>query len=389
MKSILFSLFTCLLLAPTAEAQQAKASLDIQLAKNILQPGDSLLVTVAYKDDSGKAPSLPLATLDLIIENEQGLRTRLRWPVINGQVSGALYLPDSLPRGRYTVLAGLQNRFFEVVGKIQDGEAGSGIQAMLLTKTGDWDEQEVPVELDGTFTVRNWLFEDNAVMAFSRIRESNGPLDIRISTQLDSTYEPFAVAGRAFYVGNPSSAVRSTLNGPVEAPAAVFADGGTVLPAVVVRAASKSPAQQFNEEYSTGLFRAGDERLISIMDNPSAFSFPNIFSYLQGRVAGLQISPAGFNGGFATWRGNAVAFFLNEMRVSLQQIANIPMADIAIVKAYPPPFFGAPGGGAGGGIAIYTRRGGEAAYFPADRHVFRVRGYTPSATVLDMNKLAL
>ncbi len=161
-----------------------------------------------------------------------------------------------------------------------------------------------------------------------------------------------------------------------------------MLPAVVVRTTGKSPAQQFNEEYSSGLFRAGDERLISIMDDPSALASLNIFSYLQGRVAGLQIAPAGFNGGGAVWRGGPVAFFIDEIRVSPQQVASIPMTDIAIVKAYPPPFFGAPGGG-GGGIAIYTRRGGEAAYLPADKHVFRVRGYTPSATVLDMNKLTL
>lgn len=386
MKSILLSLSACLLLATSTQAQQPNGRLDINLSKNILQPGDFLLVTATYKDQNGEAPALPLATLELIVENGLGLRTRLRWPVINGQASGTLYLPDSLPRGKYTILAGLQGRFFEVVGKVQNGEDLGAIQATLLTKTGDWDQQEVPVESDGSFTVRNWLFEDNAVMAFSRTEAGNRPLDIRVSTQLDSTYQPIAVAGRAFYVGTPSAAVRPTLNSPVEAPETFFADRGTVLPAVVIRSTSKSPAQQFNEEYSTGLFRAGDERLVSVMDDPSALGFPSIFSYLQGRVAGLQISPAGFNGGVATWRGGPVSFFIDEIRVSPQQVTSIPMADIAIVKAYPPPFFGAPGGGAGGGIAIYTRRGGEAAYLPADKHVFRVRGYTPSAAVLDMNK---
>lgn len=388
MKSLLLSLLPPLLLAAAAGAQQAKGQLDIQLNKNILQPGDSLAITATYKDDNGKALP-PLATLELLVENEPGQRTRLRWPVINGQASGALYLPDSLPRGKYTLLAGLQGRFFEVVGKIQDGEDIGAVQAMLLTKTGEWAEQELPVEPDGSFTVRNWLFEDNAVMAFSRIKASNRPLDIRISTQLDSTYKSVAVAGRAFYVGTPPSAVRSTLNGPIEAPEAVFADGGTVLPAVVVKATGKSPAQQFDEEYSTGLFQAGDERLVSVMDDPGAPAFPSIFSYLQGRVAGLQIATTGFNGGVAVWRGAPVSFFIDEMRVSPQQVAAIPMTDIAIVKAYPPPFFGAPGGGAGGGVAIYTRRGGEADYLPANKQVFRVRGYTPSVTVLDMNRLSL
>lgn len=387
MKSTLLSFFTCLLLAVTVQAQQARGELDIHLNKNILQPGDSLFISVDYKDGSGQILNQSLATLELLIENEQGVRTRLRWPVINGQASGALYLPDSLPHGKYTLLAGLEQRFFEVIGKIQDAENIGSIQAMLLTKTGDWDEQEVPVAPDGTFAIRNWLFEDNALIAFSGTKDHNQPLNIRISTQLDSSYKPLAVAGRSFYIGNPPRAVRRTLNQPVETPEALFADRGSVLPAVVVRTTAKSPAQQFNEEYVSGLFQSGDERLLSIMDDLSAPGFANIFSYLQGRVAGLQIAPLGFNGGMARWRGSPVTFFLDEVRVPAQQIASIPMTDIAIVKAYPPPFIGAPG--SGGAIAIYTRRGGEANYLPANRQVFKVRGYTSSAVALDMNKLSM
>lgn len=386
MKSMLLSLFTCLLLALTAQAQQAMGRLDIQLNKAILQPGDSLFVTADYKD-GGQLGNQSLATLELIIENEQGLRTCLRWPVINGQASGALYLPDSLPPGKYTLLAGLQQRFFEVIGKIQDAENSGRIQAMLLTKTGDWDEQEVPVAPDGTFAIHNWLFEDNALIAFSETSNKNQPLNIRINTQLDSSNKPLAVAGRAFYIGNPPPAVRPTLGQPVETSEAVFGDGGSVLPAVVVRSTAKSPAQQFNEKYVSGLFRSGDERMLSVMDDRSALGFPDIFSYLQGRVAGLQIAPGGLGGGVARWRGSRVTFFLDEVRASAQQIAGIPMTDIVIVKAYPPPFVGASGGG--GAIAVYTRRGGEVDYLPAGRQVFRVRGYTPSATALDMNKPSL
>jgi hypothetical protein len=385
MKNML--LFLNCLLAVAVQAQQAKGQLNIQLNKNILQPGDSLFVTVDYKEGGGRLLNPSLATLELMVENEQGLRTRLRWPVINGQASGALYLPDSLPRGRYTLLAGLQQRFFEVKGKIQDAGNSGSIQAMLLTKTGDWDEQEVSVAPDGTFAIRNWLFEDNALMAFAGTKNNKEPLNIRISTQLDSSFKPLAVAGRAFYIGVPPSAVRLTLNGPVQTSEAVFADPGSVLPAVVVRSTAKSPAQQFSEDYVSGLFRSGDERLLSIMDDPGALSFPSIFSYLQGRVAGLQISGAGSGGGAARWRGSPVTFFLDEVRVSAQQVANLPMTDIAIVKAYPPPFIGAPGNG--GGLAIYTRRGGEAAYLPANRQVFKVRGYSPSATTLNMNKLSI
>lgn len=387
MKNILISLFICLLIAVSAEAQQAKGQLDIQLSKNILQPGDSLVVRVDYKDARGEILNQSLATLELIIESEDGLRTRLRWPVINGQASGAFYLPDSVKHGKYTILAGLQERFFEVIGKIQSQDKSSSIQAMLLTKSGDWDEQVVPVSSDGSFAIRNWLFEDNALMAFSGTKNNSKPLNIKISTHLDSGYAPLAVAGRTFYIGNPSSEVRQTLDKPVDTSTVAFTDQARVLPAVLITTTAKSPAQQFNEKYVSGLFQSGNERIISIMDNPTARSAPNIFSFLQGRVAGLQITQAGFNGAIARWRGSRVTFFLDEMRVSAEQIASIPMSDIAIVKAYPPPFFGAAGGGAG--VAIYTRRGGEANYLPPNRTVFQVRGYTPSSVTLDMNKLSL
>jgi hypothetical protein len=386
MKNYFLSLITTFMLAFTLQAQQGSGQLNIQLNKAVLQPGDSLLVTVDYKSGNGQTGLPSLATLELMVENEQGLRTRLRWPVINGLASGTLYLPDSLPRGKYTLLAGLQQRFFEVVGKIQNAGYINTIDAMLLTKTGDWDEQQVPVAPDGTFSIRNWLFEDNALIAFSGTN-SKAPLDIRISTQLDSSYNPLAVAGRSFYIGNPPAAVRSTLNQPVQAPEALFRDRGSLLPAVVVRSTAKTVADQFDEAYVSGLFRSGNERTISIMDDPSAFGQPNIFSYLQGRVAGLQITPVGFSGGVARWRGGPVTFFLDEMRVSADQVANIPMSDIALVKAFPPPFIGAPGNG--GAIAIYTRRGNEAAYLPAGRQVFRVKGYTPSATGLIMGKLSM
>jgi hypothetical protein len=314
------------------------------------------------------------------------MRTSLRWPMINGQASGALYLPDSLPQGKYTLLAGLQPRFFEVVGKLKDGNI-SRIQAMLLTKTGDWDAQEVPVASDGSFAIRNWLFEDNALLAFSGVKNTMQPLQIAgISTQLDSSQTPLAVTGRAFYIGNPPAALRTSLDQPIETNASAFTDEGSMLPAVVVKSTAKTRAQQYSDEYVSGMFRSNDERTISIMDDPTAIASPNVFSYLQGRVAGLQIMQ-NLNRVVARWRGSPVTFFMDEMRVSAQHIANIPMSDIAIIKAYPPPFFGAPGGG--GGIAIYTRRGGESRYLPENRQVFRVKGYTPSATVLNMNKLSL
>lgn len=369
------------------QAQQTTGRLNIQLNKNILQPGDSLMVAVDFNSGVGHTPNNSLATLEVLIEDELGRRTRLRWPMINGHAAGSLYLPDSLHRGRYILAAGLQDRFFEVKGKLMDRKMPDSIQAMLLTKSGDWAQQSVAVTNAGAFTIRNWLFEDNGILAFSSVNNNSQPLNISISTQLDSGYNFLAVTARSFYVGNPSPTVKATLNQTEEVSQGIFEVKGAVLPAVVVRTTPKNKADKFNAEFVSGLFHSANERIINVFEDPASISFPNIFSYLQGRVAGLQITPAGFGGGAARWRGGPVTFFLDEIRVSPQLIANIPMTDIAIVKAYPPPFIGSPGGG--GAVAIYTRRGGLDEYLPPNSQVFKVRGYTPAAIALDMNKFHL
>src|SRR6185436_14546457 len=66
------------------------------------------------------------------------------------------------------------------------------------------------------------------------------------------------------------------------------------------------------------------------------------------------------------WRGATPSLFLNEMPVDVSAIENLPVTDIAYVKAFRPPFFGATGGGAGGAIAIYTKKGGDVRSNPAD-----------------------
>lgn len=50
---------------------------------------------------------------------------------------------------------------------------------------------------------------------------------------------------------------------------------------------------------------------------------------------------------------------MNELRSDVSMVANIPVADIAFLKVFRPPFFGTGGGGASGAIVIYTKKGGS------------------------------
>jgi hypothetical protein len=130
------------------------------------------------------------------------------------------------------------------------------------------------------------------------------------------------------------------------------------LETVVVKAKQKSKQQQMDETYTSGFFTGGDATTFDLTDDPSAMGAYNIFQYLQGRVAGLQIT-TGAQGTQLTWRQATPSLFLNEMPVDVSAIENLPVSDIAYVKAFRPPFFGAVGGGSGGAIAIYTKKGAD------------------------------
>ncbi|MCK7556097.1 hypothetical protein MKQ70_14145 [Chitinophaga sedimenti] len=120
---------------------------------------------------------------------------------------------------------------------------------------------------------------------------------------------------------------------------------------------SRKPTTQetVDKRYSSGMFSGDGQVFDFTTDNPVAM---NVFQYLQARVAGLQIT-GNMNEPQLQWRGGTPQLYLDQMPVDVQMLANLPVADIAMVKVFRPPFMGGFGGGAGGAIAVYTRRGGD------------------------------
>lgn len=150
---------------------------------------------------------------------------------------------------------------------------------------------------------------------------------------------------------------------------------------VVVYAKTKSALELLEAKYATGLFKGGDAVDFNMM-LPNVRSFPTLFHFLQGKVPGLQIFfqsatstqamdsavTAGRkeeeSGIFGTpkfsWRSNQdqIKFFLNQVPVSVDALLQLPMADIAYIKVFRPPFLGGRNGGAKRcNCCIYEARG--------------------------------
>jgi hypothetical protein len=137
---------------------------------------------------------------------------------------------------------------------------------------------------------------------------------------------------------------------------------GTTLQDVTVTTKAKSPLEVMDEKYTSGLFSGNfDSYQFDVLNDPFGKTAMSVFTYLQGKVAGLTITtPSGIgNTPSVSWRGGTPTFYLDEMPVDVSQLSTINMSDVAYVKVFRPPFLGSAGGGANGAIAVYTRKGGD------------------------------
>jgi hypothetical protein len=124
------------------------------------------------------------------------------------------------------------------------------------------------------------------------------------------------------------------------------------------------------------MFKGGDGIQFDLINDPFARSATDILTFLQGKVAGLQIN-ANANPPSLSWRGGTPQIYLDEIPTDAEMITSIPVSDIAYVKVFRPPFMGSSGGGSGG-IAIYTKKGGDDT--PGTGHGLssnKIAGYTP------------
>ena len=352
-----------LISASTASAQQ----LAVATNKTLFNEGDTLQLNVNYApaDSNNK-----LYTLLMIAENNTGAVWELRWPLLSNNLRAAVVVPPKMPHGHYGLTFLVLQNIFTIEGKVLEPKKVKKLNSTLLTAGGDLFKKEITVLPDSTFIYTNVLFEEDAILSFNTDAQLANQLNISINNASDAVVPGVTPVAANIFIGTIEEKAIAPLP-PKPTDEIPFSKDIYTLEVVTVETTKKTKAERYNEKYSSGMFRSGDERIIDLTEVVPAFN--NVLQYLVGRVAGLRI----LNNVFSTtaiWRNDRVYFYLDEMRVDAQVLNSIPITDIAIVKAYPPPFFGNPGGG-GGGIAVYTKRGQNDYVF--GKTSFKVKGYTP------------
>lgn len=256
---------------------------------------------------------------------------------------------------------------------------GKEITAILQPKGGGKQFVSIPVETDGTFELPGLLFYDTVKIHYQFSNDKNKTLTSRANFDFSNNLMKDVIASnlpanqelhilRQDSVSMQKSRIAAQKN--LEQQKKV-----QTLATVVVTAKQKSRKEKIEEEYTSGLF-TGDGNTFIPEDDPSSLGAMNVFNYLQGKVAGLQISQSGGQVNL-TWRGGSPSLFLDEMQqqdVSLLQ--TMPMSNVALIKVFRPPFFGGFGGGGNGAIAVYTKKGSFSTQDIKGLDVVNVAGYS-------------
>lgn len=362
--------------------------------KNLTKRGrNSLQIDVGDVSLSNLSVSVTDAALNPVTKNEESIYSEL---LLSTDLKGSIYNPawyfssetdsvkqyldlvmmtngwrrfkwDDVLAGRWPVIKNVPENYLSINGKILGISKAllhdKQLTGILKTKNGGTNIFSMPLSAQGDFLQDGLFFFDTAQLHY----QLNNDKDKTLTSSASFTF-------RNSFLKSPfsSSALLAALYAPEKADSAVLQKSTTMallqrnqlennkiktLETVQVRSKQKSLKQKMDEEYTSGFFSGGDGYTFTTEDDPFAKSAMSILSYLQGKVAGLQISSAGE--GSATWRGATPSFFLNEMNTDIGNLQSINMNDVAMIKVFRPPFFGAMGGGAGGAIAIYTKKGGS------------------------------
>lgn len=273
---------------------------------------------------------------------------------------------EKVVKGEYPVIKyPADTSYLSISGKIfgaTPSQLRSAGQIILLVNQNNKGTQvfTVPVEGNGNFSDPSLILFDTARIYY-QLPKSKGLGDVSVQFMQDRL-PPFVSNQKAsgFYYNHLSDTTGNyyhiQLNDALTQELKYLK--GKVLATVKVTARPKSPTQEMDKKYTSGLFAGGDSYQFDLVNDPLAVSSFDIFQYLQGKVAGLQINTTS-NPPTLTWRGDSPQLYLDEMPTQADMLSSIPVTDIAYVKVFRPPFMGGMGGGSGGAIAIYTRKGGD------------------------------
>jgi hypothetical protein len=309
------------------------------------------------------------AHLDLVMLTN-GWR-RFKWEeAVKGKYPSIIYSRDTA----YLTLSG------KLFG-LSPGQLQSGGALIMMIKEKDSAAKMImtPVNRDGSFNERDYIFFDTLKVYYQPSKALKGAAVNFMTDRLAAlNYSNKNFAGNSLFPDTTGFYRHALL--AEEAASIMRQWRGKMLETVTVTSQKKPTVQVLDEKYTSGLFKGMDAIQFDLVNDPFVSGAQDIFTYLQGKVAGLQISTGGGTPDLQ-WRGGSPLLYLDEISTDPSMISSIPVQDVAYIKVFRPPFMGMGGmygNGGSGAIAIYTRRGNDAVSKPGSGMSSNtIVGYSP------------
>ncbi|MCW3073467.1 MAG: hypothetical protein JWP69_536 [Flaviaesturariibacter sp.] len=274
---------------------------------------------------------------------------------------------EALATGKLPEIKHPKEQYLSIKGAVygaSPAELSGAHQLNLVIQTKDSARRYLaaPIDKAGQFAVNGAIFFDTVSVfySFNKGDKLNRSATVSFLPALQNN----------FTIGiNAAQVIQQAANKPLASRSAFFAQKvAEVLPQinrktltlteVVVQSKLKSREQELEKKYTSGLFQSGNSKNFNLMDDPFASTALNALTYLEGKVAGLQINSTG-SGYSVMRRSDPPELFLDEQQVTADDLTSVPVSDIAYIKVFDPPFLGAFGNGPGGAIAVYRKLGGD------------------------------
>lgn len=272
---------------------------------------------------------------------------------------------QTIMSGNFPVIKYKPESYLSYKGKaVNLGKPVSETEINLIFNTPDQGIKYnlIKTDKEGMFALNNLIFEDSMPFYYQINGEKASKSSTKIYLQPAFAFLPFknnlpsnnyTLTQRSLNDTPPLEIERAVAN---KVSQAFFKEKETLIEEVKIKAQKKDLTKKLNNELSSPVFKTVDEIVIDLVnDHPGAKGSPNIFQYLQSRIGGVQIQMQGGQY-MVSGRNGRMELYLDEVRVDENQIATLPVSNIAMVKVIRGNFVGN-SGGRGGAIAIYTRRG--------------------------------
>ena len=276
---------------------------------------------------------------------------RINWDAItNGNLPAIQYPKD-------TAYLSLSGKIYGVLPS-QLGVAPH----IILIVSGNQQEKKgnqmlyVPIQKDGTFNDQSVFLFDTAHVFYQLSKGLEDASVHFMENKLPARTNRIEANGKYFNKIEDTTGYARHKKYAEELRQILIEAQGKLLENVILKTKTKSPVDQLDERYTTGFF-SGDGYKFDLVHDPLAGAAPNIFAYLQGKIAGLNISGTAPNINLQ-WRGNTPVVLIDEIPSDVSFLSSIDIKNVAYVKVMRPPFLGLPGA-TGGAIAIYTRKGND------------------------------